>query len=90
MPIPAIKKKSPTASCIEKVPLITATNANLNTISEEASFTRLSHSKIVSILLGTFIPLSTVAAATASGGEIIPPNKNPSAKVNPGIKDEEV
>ena len=34
---------------------------------------------------GTLMPRSTEVAATASGGEMMPPSKNPSASVNPGI-----
>lgn len=66
---------------------MTASKANLKTINDEASFTKLSPSKIVINLFGTPIPFKTVAAATASGGEIIPPKRNPKASVNPGMKD---
>src|SRR5688572_1709999 len=54
-------------------------------ISEEASFNRLSPSMILRTDLGTFTFRIIAVAETASGGEMIPPNKNPNAKVNPGI-----
>ena len=62
-----------------------AASAKRNTIKLDASFTRLSPSRIAVRRFGTLIFLSTDVAATASGGDMMPPNKNPSAKVNPGI-----
>ena len=59
--------------------------ANLKTVNEAASFTKLSPSSIAKPLLGIFKPFSTDEAATASGGEMMPPNKKPKASVKPGI-----
>src|SRR5688572_4136783 len=64
---------------------MTATKANRNTIREEASLSRLSPSMILTSDLGTFICRIMLVAETASGGDIIPPKRKPSAKVNPGI-----
>ncbi len=52
----------------------------------EASLIRLSPSRMVESLLGTLNPFITDVAATASGGEMMPPNRNPNASVNPGIR----
>jgi hypothetical protein len=57
-----------------------------NTVKEAASFTKLSPSNKVIPLLGIVTPFKTDVAATASGGEIIPPKRKPNAKVKPGIK----
>src|ERR1700741_4830079 len=46
---------------------------------------RLSPSRTVKPRFGSFNPFSIEFAATASGGEIIPPSRNPSASVKPGI-----
>ncbi|GIK59564.1 MAG: hypothetical protein JETCAE03_06250 [Ignavibacteriaceae bacterium] len=54
-------------------------------ISEEASFNKLSPSKMVESRLGIFTNFVIAFALTASGGETIPPNKKPNAKVKPGI-----
>jgi hypothetical protein len=68
-------------------PVITATKANRNTISEEASFSRLSPCIMLSSDFGTFTCFIIVVAETASGGEMIPPKRKPSASVKPGIKE---
>src|SRR5690606_22232337 len=65
--------------------VITAASAKRKTVREAASFTKLSPSKMVSPRRGMFTPLSTEVAATASGGEMMPPSKKPSAKVKPGM-----
>src|SRR5258706_14453343 len=59
--------------------------ANRKMIKLDASFIRLSPSKIVTVSLGIFNPLKIEVAAMASGGDIIPPNKKPSASENPGM-----
>ena len=64
---------------------MTATTANLNTINDAASFNKLSPSTILSIVLGAFTCRIIVVAEIASGGEMIPPKRNPNAKVKPGI-----
>src|SRR4051812_45744916 len=64
---------------------MTAASANRNTISDDASLSRLSPSRIVTIDFGTFTLLIIVVADTASGGDIMPPNKKPNASVKPGI-----
>lgn len=84
-PINESTKNSETASLNTKWPVRIAANANLNTVSDAASFTKLSPSRIVKPLFGIFIPFNTDDAATASGGEMIPPNKNPNARVKSGI-----
>ena len=66
-----------------------AANANLKTVSDAASFTKLSPSRMVSPLFGIFMPFNTDDAATASGGEMMPPNQKPSANVKPGMMDAE-
>src|SRR4030095_17129451 len=64
---------------------MTAANANRNTIRDVASLSKLSPSMIMTSNFGTFTCLRMVVADTASGGEIIPPNKKPNANVKPGI-----
>ncbi|MNT29476.1 hypothetical protein D3C72_1652160 [compost metagenome] len=54
-------------------------------IKEEASFNRLSPSKIAEVALGTFTNFIIAPVLTASGGDTMPPNRKPSASVNPGI-----
>ena len=66
-------------------PVPIAIKANLKIISEEASFKRLSPSNIVDVVLEIFTNLVMASVLTASGGETIPPNKNPNPSVNPGI-----
>ncbi|MNR59161.1 hypothetical protein D3C85_1803570 [compost metagenome] len=46
---------------------------------------RLSPSNTAVNRLGILMFFNTEFAATASGGEIIPPNKKPIARVKPGI-----
>src|SRR5574343_1659999 len=53
-------------------------------MSALASFTRLSPSSILVTFLGIVIFLKTAVAATASGGEMMAPNKKPMAMVKPG------
>src|ERR1051325_6368129 len=60
--------------------------ANLKTISEDASLSRLSPSTMLTSPFGTFTCLMMVLAEMASGGDTIPPNKNPNAKVKPGMQ----
>src|SRR5688572_5096309 len=66
-------------------PVSTAIKAKRNTIKLDASFNRLSPSTIEETLLGTFTYFSTDVADTASGGDTMPPSKNPNASVNPGM-----
>src|SRR5258708_8635824 len=63
----------------------TAISAYRKMTSAEASFSRLAPYSIDKSRLGAFTCLSTEVADTASGGEIIPPSKKPSAMVNPGM-----
>ena len=68
-----------------KAPLIIGWAGMRKTISEEASFRRLSPSITLTMDLGAFTCRMIVVAETASGGEMIPPSKKPRASVNPGI-----
>src|SRR4051812_1670427 len=63
-----------------------AASANRNTINEEASFKRLSPSATLTRILGAFTWRMIVVAEMASGGDTIPPRRNPSASVNPGMR----
>ncbi|MNE20774.1 hypothetical protein D3C81_1159040 [compost metagenome] len=79
-----------TRNCVVAVPIANcpvriAMEANRNTVKEAASLTKLSPSRIAIPRLGILTPFNTELAATASGGEIIPPNRKPKAKVKPGI-----
>src|SRR5688572_5303418 len=65
---------------------MTAANAKRNTISDDASFRRLSPSTTLTRILGTFTWRIMVVAEIASGGDTIPPKRNPRASVKPGIK----
>jgi hypothetical protein len=85
MPSSVTSQKSTAAFCHTKVPDNTAARANRNTTRLEASLTRLSPSRILMTRLGTLIPFNTAVAATASGGEIMPPSRKPNASVNPGM-----
>ena len=67
-------------------PVAAAIAANLKMIREEASFSKLSPSRIEDNLFGTFTNFKIAPELTASGGETIPPNRNPKAKENPEIK----
>ena len=53
---------------------------------DDASFNKLSPSKIDWNLFGIFTNFKIAPALTASGGDTIPPNKKPNAKENPGIR----
>ena len=88
MPTPAniIHPKLRAASCHINCPVVTAAEANRKITNEEASLNKLSPSKMVAIRLGTFTNFRIEPALTASGGETIPPSKNPRAKDIPGIK----
>src|ERR1700755_536979 len=55
-------------------------------MSDEASFSRLSPSKIAEVDLGIFTNLVMAPVLTASGGATMPPSIKPRAIVNPGIK----
>src|SRR4051794_28056511 len=66
-------------------PVMTAATANRNTISDEASLSKLSLSVMLTSALETSIRRITVVAETASVGETMPPSKKPSASVNPGM-----
>jgi hypothetical protein len=68
----------------EKDPIKIEVKANWKVISALASFTRLSPSSTATILLGILIYLKTEVAATASGGEMIAPSRNPIPSVKPG------
>src|ERR1700676_797279 len=67
-------------------PVATAINANRKIIKEVVSFNRLSPSSTDDMRFGIFTNFMISVTLTPSGGETIPPNKNPSANVNPGIK----
>ena len=62
-----------------------AAKAKRNTIKEDASFNKLSPSTILKYDLGTFTFLIIVVAEIASGGETMPPKRNPRAIVKLGI-----
>ena len=79
-----IHKNEIRAFSTTKLPVCTATKAKLKVISEEASFSKLSPSKMVETLLGTFTCCMMVVALTASVGAKIPPNIIPIANVMPG------
>ncbi|MNL26149.1 hypothetical protein D3C87_1476610 [compost metagenome] len=81
-----IHTKLPAASCQTNCPVAAAIIANRKMIKEEASFNKLSPSRIEANLFGTLTNFKIAPALTASGGETIPPNKKPKAKENPGIK----
>lgn len=54
-------------------------------INAEASFSRLSPSRMAEVDLGTRTNLVMAPVLTASGGATIPPNKNPRMIENPGM-----
>src|SRR5687768_5948316 len=64
---------------------MTAARAKRNTIKEDASFSKLSPSIMLTRDFGTFTWRMMVVAEIASGGDIIPPKRKPIANVNPGI-----
>ncbi len=74
------------ASCQTNCPVAAAIIANLKMINEDASFNKLSPSRIEDSRFGTFTNFKIAPALTASGGETIPPSKKPSAREKPGIK----
>lgn len=55
-------------------------------ISAEASLSKLSPYRMDDTRLGTLTNFRIAPVLTASGGETIPPNKNPKASEKPGIK----
>lgn len=89
MPVPPkiIQAKLPAASCHMNCPVATAAIENLRIIREEASLNKLSPSKIVAILLGTFTNFRIAPALTASGGETIPPEESPAPVKTQGYND---
>ena len=54
-------------------------------INDEASFNRLSPSRIAEVALGTFTNFIIAPVLTASGGDTMPPSRKPNASVKPGI-----
>src|SRR5688572_18735632 len=78
--------KSTTALPSINWPVLTATKAKRKIIKLDASLSRLSPSMIAAIVFGILTYLSTEVAETASGGEMMPPNKKPRAIVKPGIR----
>src|SRR4051812_33585036 len=79
-------RKKLVAACRKwNCPVITAAEANRNTIREEASFRRLSPSIMLTSDLGTFTSRMMVVAEMASGGDIMPPKRKPNASVNCGM-----
>ncbi|MNY15821.1 hypothetical protein D3C86_1490540 [compost metagenome] len=88
MPIPpkTIQPKFSAASCKINCPVPMVINANRKTIKLEASFNKLSPSSIEASLFGTFTNFNMAPTLTASGGDTMPPKRNPNASVNPGIK----
>src|SRR6185503_1852677 len=85
IPIKITRKKLVAASRKWNCPVITAAEAKRNTISDEASLSKLSPSAILTSDLGTFTRRMMVDAETASGGEMMPPRRKPNAKVKPGM-----
>jgi hypothetical protein len=87
-PIPpppiTIHKKLSVASSQMNWPVATANMANRKMIREDASLSKLSPSRIDVTRLGTFTNLRMALALTASGGDTIPPSKNPMANDIPG------
>src|SRR5258706_5303826 len=79
------RKKLPAAWEKKNCPVMTAINANRNTISDEASLRRLSPSITLTNTLGTLTWRRMVVAEIASGGDTIPPSRKPSASVKPGM-----
>src|SRR4030095_15736182 len=79
------RKKLVAASRNWNCPVITAASANRNTISDEASLSKLSPSAMLTSDLGTFTRRMMVIAEIASGGEMMAPSRNPNANVKPGM-----
>ena len=67
------------ASRSENAPVVTAATANRSATSADASFSRLSPSRMVVTSLGTRTFCVTAMAATASGGETIAPSTHATA-----------
>ncbi len=86
MPIIITNTKLVAASLKTKVPVNTAAKANRKTTKLEASLSKLSPSTMVTKRLGTLMFYKMALAETASGGDTMPPNKKPVAKVKPGIR----
>ncbi len=88
IPVPpiTIHRKFNAACCQMNCPVPTATNANRKMMSDEASLRRLSPSSMVDVDRGILTNLVMAPVLTASGGATIPPNRNPNAIVNPGMK----
>src|SRR5687768_14634728 len=84
-PMMMTRKKSPAASTNTNWLVMTAAMANRKTTNEEASFSRLSPSAILTRSRGAFTFLMMLVAEMASGGDTMPPSKNPRASVKPGI-----
>ena len=84
-PPATIHKKLAAALYQINCPVVTATAAKRKMMSEEASFKRLSPSKIALILRGALTNLRIAAVLTASGGETIAPSMKPRASEKPGI-----
>ena len=80
-----IHPKLRAASCHTKRPVVAAIRAKRKIISEEASFSKLSPSKMDDIRFGTLTNFRIAPALMASGGDTIPPSKNPNANENPGM-----
>ena len=85
MPTTITSKKLVAACRKWNCPVMTVNNAKRNTISEEASFSKLSPSIILKSDFDTFTSRMIVVADMASGGEMIPPKRKPNANVKPGI-----
>src|SRR5664279_6404632 len=85
IPITATIKKSPVVFQKRNWPVSIAATDTQKMISDDASFIKLSPSKIVTIRFGMPRFCNTDVAAIASGGEIIPPNKKPNASEKSGI-----
>src|SRR6478609_867281 len=85
-PIVTTRKKFVAAALKTNVPVVIAAKENLTTIRLDASFNKLSPSTMLINDFGTFTLLMIDVADTASGGDTVPPNRKPSASVNPGIQ----
>src|SRR5687768_4599323 len=85
IPMLITTKKLVVASEKTNRPVSTAIKAKRKMIKLAASFSRLSPSMMAARILGTFTYFNTEVADTASGGEMMPPSKKPSAMVKPGM-----
>ncbi len=86
MPPTTIHEKLKTAFDTMNWVVLTATNENRKIISDDASFNKLSPSRIDEMVRGTLTNFKMAPALTASGGETIPPSRKPKASPKPGIK----